>query len=118
MGARQTKNAPLPTYWLLSNWHQFEEPHAGNLIDITINTLGMWMAGVYGWLANVLQDGLCWCPLAWYDWVWTGMVWHAYKCFTGWIVSFWLGDKIPGTQLLISWRGLEMAELLNSLAYH
>ena len=29
----------------------------------------------------------------------------ACECFTGWIVASWRGGKIPGTRLLISWRG-------------
>ena len=59
-------------------------------------------------LVSTIWYGLVWLGIFWfvYGSVWLCMVWYACECLTGWIVpSSWLGGKIPGTRLLISWRG-------------
>ena len=52
-GRRRKCLISIANLLVIGYWHQFQGPHAGNLIDITINTLGMW--NIHGWKATDLS---------------------------------------------------------------
>ena len=73
--------------------------------DLLVQFGMVWYGWVYFGLCMVLY-GCVWFGMLVYGLVCLCMVWNACECLTGWIVpSSWLGGKIPGTRLLISWRG-------------